>query len=144
MGICGRIERADKFLFLPEMIHAKILLVDDKEGMVGSNNIDARSFDLNLETGIIFQRSDMIISLKDILKKWRESAVPYGEMPLWRPLVLWNREIFYKTYQSLPLTVPKIVFFENFAYILLTDRSITAVYALRVRVVGCNSRRSDK
>ena len=67
------------------MIHAKILLVDDKEGMVGSNNIDARSFDLNLETGIIFQRSDMIISLKDILKKWRESAVPYGEMPLWRP-----------------------------------------------------------
>ena len=50
-------------------------------------------------------------------------------------MVLWNREIFYKTYQSLPLTVPKIVFFENFAYILLTDRSITAVYALRVRVV---------
>lgn len=79
--LSGRIN----FLFLPEMIHAKILLVDDKEGMVGSNNIDARSFDLNLETGIIFQRSDMIISLKDILKKWRESAVPYGEMPLWRP-----------------------------------------------------------
>ena len=33
---------------------------------------------------------------------WRNAAVA--------ALVIWNREIFYKTYQSLPLTVPKIVF----------------------------------
>lgn len=79
--LSGRIN----FLFLSEMNHAKILLVDDKEGMIGSNNIDARSFDLNLETGIIFRRNDMIVSLKEILKEWRESAVPYGKLPLWRP-----------------------------------------------------------
>ena len=73
------------FLFLPEMNHAKVLLVDGKEGMVGSNNIDARSFDLNLETGIVFQRKDMILDLEEILKKWRESATPYEKLPLWHP-----------------------------------------------------------
>ena len=74
-----------KFLFFPEMNHAKILLIDDKEGMVGSNNIDSLSFDLNLEAGIIFKRKDMLMDLKEILKKWRRSAVPYKELPPWHP-----------------------------------------------------------
>lgn len=74
-----------KFLLLPEMIHAKVLLVDGKEGMVGSNNIDALSFNLNLETGIIFHRKDMIRDLKKILQKWRESAMSYKKLPPWRP-----------------------------------------------------------
>ncbi|MDO8442908.1 MAG: phosphatidylserine/phosphatidylglycerophosphate/cardiolipin synthase family protein [bacterium] len=74
-----------KFLFLPEMNHAKVLLIDGKEGMIGSNNIDARSFDFNLETGIVFQQKDMVRDLKEILDKWRKSAVLYGEMQVWRP-----------------------------------------------------------
>lgn len=74
-----------KFRFLPEMIHAKVLLIDDKEGMVGSNNITAQSFDFNLETGIIFQQKDMIVDLKEILEKWRASATPYNQLPVWRP-----------------------------------------------------------
>lgn len=74
-----------KFRFLPEMIHAKVLLIDDKEGMVGSNNITAQSFDFNLETGIIFQQKDMIMDLKEILEKWRVSAMPYDQLPAWHP-----------------------------------------------------------
>ena len=74
-----------KFLFLPEMNHAKVLLVDGKEGMVGSNNIDAQSFDLNLETGVIFQQKNMILDLKQILETWRSSATPYNQLPPWRP-----------------------------------------------------------
>ena len=74
-----------KFLFFPEMNHAKVLLIDGKEGMIGSNNIDARSFDFNLETGIVFQQKDMIGDLKEILDQWRKSAVPYDKMPVWRP-----------------------------------------------------------
>ncbi len=65
------------FYFLPEMNHAKVLLIDDQEGMVGSNNIDAQSFDFNLEASIIFQRKDMVGDLKIILEKWKKSAVAF-------------------------------------------------------------------
>ncbi len=79
------LSRKIKFLFFPEMNHAKILLIDDKEGMVGSNNIDSLSFDLNLEAGIIFKRKDMLADLKEILKKWRKSAVPFENLSPWHP-----------------------------------------------------------
>lgn len=65
-----------RFYFLPEMNHAKVLLVDDAEGLVGSNNIDAQSFDFNLEAGIIFQRKDVVGDIKVILAKWKAMAVP--------------------------------------------------------------------
>lgn len=65
-----------KFLFLPEMVHAKVLLVDNKEGLVGSNNIDAQSFDLNLEASLIFKRKDMVMDLRRIVERWKKSAIP--------------------------------------------------------------------
>ncbi|TSC89715.1 MAG: phospholipase D [Parcubacteria group bacterium Gr01-1014_3] len=65
-----------RVLFIPEMNHAKVLLVDDKEGLIGSNNIDARSFDYNLEASVIFQRKDMVGDLKKILETWKKTALP--------------------------------------------------------------------
>lgn len=73
------------FSFLREMIHAKVLLIDDSEGMIGSNNIDALSFDSNLEAGIIFHNKNMVEGLKKILEKWKKSAVPYKQVMLPRP-----------------------------------------------------------
>lgn len=64
------------FFFISEMNHAKVLLVDDKEGLVGSNNIDAQSFDFNLETSVVFQRKDMVGDLRQILERWKKMAVP--------------------------------------------------------------------
>lgn len=66
---------AFSFYFLPEMNHAKVLLVDGKEGLVGSNNIDAQSFDFNLEASIVFQRKDMVGNLKHILERWKATAM---------------------------------------------------------------------
>ncbi len=63
-------------LFIPEMNHAKVLLMDDREGLIGSNNIDARSFDYNLEASLIFQRKDMVGDLKKILEVWKKTALP--------------------------------------------------------------------
>jgi cardiolipin synthase len=63
-----------QFFFTPQMIHAKALLVDDKEGLVGSNNIDAQSFDYNIENGIVFQHKEMVSDLKEILETWKKSA----------------------------------------------------------------------
>jgi len=58
------------FYFSRAMVHAKALLVDGREGIIGSQNIDALSFDYNLEAGIVFQRKDMVRSLKKILEGW--------------------------------------------------------------------------
>ncbi|MEK9183992.1 MAG: phosphatidylserine/phosphatidylglycerophosphate/cardiolipin synthase family protein [Patescibacteria group bacterium] len=66
-----------KFFILPEMNHAKILLIDNKEGMIGSNNIDGQSFNLNLEASIVFQREDMIGDLRKIIEIWKKTAVPF-------------------------------------------------------------------
>ena len=62
------------FYFTNQMIHAKILLVDDSEGLIGSNNIDARSFDYNTEGGLVFQHKNMLSDLKKIIEKWKESS----------------------------------------------------------------------
>lgn len=67
------------FFFIREMIHAKVLLIDDQEGLVGSNNIDAQSFDFNLEAAVVFQRKDMIGDLKKILERWKKESIP-GEI----------------------------------------------------------------
>lgn len=63
-----------KFFFTKETIHAKALLVDDREAMVGSQNIDAQSFDYNLEAGIVFERKDMIEKLKKIINQWKSES----------------------------------------------------------------------
>lgn len=65
------------FYLMSEMNHAKVLLVDDREGMVGSNNLDAQSFDFNLEASLVFQRKDMVGDLRNILKQWKDSAEPF-------------------------------------------------------------------
>ncbi|HUT52888.1 MAG TPA: cardiolipin synthase [bacterium] len=41
------------FEYLPSMLHAKTLMVDDRWGIVGSANLDIRSFRLNFELGAL-------------------------------------------------------------------------------------------
>ncbi|MBI2406395.1 MAG: hypothetical protein HYV25_02325 [Candidatus Harrisonbacteria bacterium] len=67
-----------KFFFVPDMIHAKALLIDDTEGMVGSNNIDARSFDYNVESSVSFRDEGMVKDLRGVLEHWKSVAKPYA------------------------------------------------------------------
>ena len=62
------------FYFTKQFVHAKALLIDDREGLIGSQNIDALSFDHNIEGGVIFQRKDMVEELKKILEDWQKDA----------------------------------------------------------------------
>ena len=66
-------EEGINFYFSPKMIHAKALLVDDKEGLVGSN-IDATSFEFNSESGLVFKRKDMLRDLKSIFEIWKKDS----------------------------------------------------------------------
>ena len=63
-----------KFYKTKDMIHAKALLVDDRVGLVGSNNIDALSFDINAEAGVSFESKEMVRDLKNIIDIWRADA----------------------------------------------------------------------
>jgi cardiolipin synthase len=80
-----------RFYFVPEMIHAKILIIDNREGLIGSNNIDAQSFDFNLEAGVRFQRRDMVGDLRRIVSKWQHHALPAETV---RTTLPWYYHIF--------------------------------------------------
>lgn len=80
-----------RFLFLPAMNHAKVLLVDETEGMVGSHNIHARAFDFNVEGGVVFARRDMVGDLRAIIARWRAEAEPFDPATYrgkwwWKPI----------------------------------------------------------
>lgn len=57
-----------------EMNHAKVLLIDNNVGMVGSGNLDPLSFGWNAEAGVFFTRTAMIRDLRKILEEWKEEA----------------------------------------------------------------------
>lgn len=51
------------FLFKPGLIHSKIVTVDGAFGMIGTANLDHRSFDLNYENGLLVQDAAFIAAL---------------------------------------------------------------------------------
>ena len=57
------------FEYTPGFIHSKNFLADDKVGIVGSTNLDYRSYYLNFESGALMYDSDAIVGLKDDFAK---------------------------------------------------------------------------
>jgi cardiolipin synthase len=64
-----------KFYLMPVMNHAKIMLIDDAEGVIGSQNMDILSFNLNMEAGVFFQQKRLVNDLKNIIEHWKQEAV---------------------------------------------------------------------
>lgn len=64
-----------KCYFLPVMNHAKLMLVDDEEGVIGSQNFDFLSFGINMEVGIFFRQKNIISSLIHLLNKWKKESI---------------------------------------------------------------------
>ncbi|MGE6796433.1 phospholipase D-like domain-containing protein [Psychrobacter okhotskensis] len=52
--------------YKPGLLHAKTLTVDGQLGLIGSTNLDLRSFDLNYENNIVF--SDIALTA-DIMER---------------------------------------------------------------------------
>lgn len=75
-----------KVYLLPEMMHAKLLVLDDRLAIHGSANVDARSLFLNFEVATIcYSRSDV-----DAARRWMENLFPKAML---RPLAatIWQR-----------------------------------------------------
>ncbi len=67
-----------KFFLAKSMNHAKILLIDSKLALVGSQNVDILSFNFNIETGIFFSQKKAVSDLKIIIDKWKNEAIPFN------------------------------------------------------------------
>ncbi len=56
------------------MNHSKALLIDDQEGMIGSQNLDFFSFSFNTEAGIFFSEQKTVKALAKIINEWKTGA----------------------------------------------------------------------
>lgn len=60
-----------------EMNHAKVMLIDHRTGTVGSQNLDALSFEWNVEASIFFDDERMVKDLSRIIATWETDATPF-------------------------------------------------------------------
>ncbi len=63
------------FEYTPGFIHSKNFLADDKMGVVGSANLDFRSYYLNFESGALMYESDAIAGLKADFEETFEKSI---------------------------------------------------------------------
>lgn len=71
-------------LVTPHMNHAKAMLIDDNEAIVGSHNLDALSFEHNIESGVFFNNIHMVKQLGAIIAKWKKGALPLTNIQKWK------------------------------------------------------------
>lgn len=64
-----------KIFFTKEMNHAKIMLIDEQEGVVGSQNLDILSlYNFNAEIGVFFSQKSAVKSLSATIKRWKKES----------------------------------------------------------------------
>jgi len=79
------------FFIEPNMNHAKVLIIDEKEGMIGSNNLDYFSFEFNSEIGVFTKNIEVIRKLLKITNEWKSESVlfdPKSYNPKWIDYIL--------------------------------------------------------
>ncbi len=81
------------FYLEPFMNHAKLMIVDGREAIVGSQNLDFLSFELNSEIGVFFKDQDSVGKLESIVAKWQKETQPFDlkdYRPTWIDFILSN------------------------------------------------------
>lgn len=63
------------FYLEPKMNHAKVMILDSKEGIVGSQNLDFLSFELNNEIGVFLKDLNAVKKLSLIVENWKKGAI---------------------------------------------------------------------
>lgn len=63
-----------KFYLANIMNHSKLLVIDDKEGLLGSQNIDLFSFRINAEAGIFFKDKKLLNELENAMADWKKNS----------------------------------------------------------------------
>jgi cardiolipin synthase len=60
----------------PVMLHSKFLIIDDDIGVIGSSNMDIRSFELNLEVTLVCYNTQTAAELQTVAEDYLRSARP--------------------------------------------------------------------
>lgn len=68
-----------RFLLFPKMNHAKSLLIDDSEFLIGSQNLDLLSFYLNPELSIFSKDKKLVQNFRKIIHSWKKIAIPFKD-----------------------------------------------------------------
>lgn len=102
LNACRLSELGVRFYLTPHMNHAKIMLIDDEEGVIGSQNMDILSFKWNIEVGVFFQQKKLVRDLGRIIASWRLSAVDFSaamrRMNFGDKVLAFVLKIFYKIF----------------------------------------------
>jgi len=77
-------------LYEPHFLHAKHLSVDDDIALLGSINLDIRSFALNAEIGLLCYDSGLVRQLRDIEADYLQHAQAL-DLEQWRRRPTWRR-----------------------------------------------------
>ncbi|MGI6373815.1 MAG: phospholipase D-like domain-containing protein [Patescibacteria group bacterium] len=67
-----------KFYLIPHMNHAKMIIVDDEEALVGSQNMDILSFRFNMEVGVFFKHKKLVADLVKIFDRWKDESINFN------------------------------------------------------------------
>jgi cardiolipin synthase len=67
------------YLYRKGMMHAKLMMVDGRWGMIGSANLDNRSLHLNFEVGCMLYDEDQVEKLEEVYQHDLEDAVPLDQ-----------------------------------------------------------------
>jgi cardiolipin synthase len=70
------------YLYCKGMMHAKLMMVDGRWGMVGSANLDNRSLHLNFEVGCILHDAEQVEQLEAVYQRDLDDAVPLDQQIL--------------------------------------------------------------
>ena len=91
LNACRLADLGVKVFLLPFMNHAKLMLIDGREGVVGSQNMDVLSFNFNLESGVFFEQKDLTADLEKIFTTWQKESIVLasaGRRLSWRSWLL--------------------------------------------------------
>jgi len=86
----------DIYEFEGGLLHSKTITIDGKISMVGSTNIDLRSFDLNYENNILFQNTILTKAVRDRQETYINASrkVSLEQVRKWSlPKRIWNNMI---------------------------------------------------
>ena len=73
------------------MLHMKMLLVDDDLAIVGSSNMDARSYFLNFEVDLVIYAGPILAKLRAVAENEKAPSVPVSLDTLEAPRRFWRR-----------------------------------------------------
>ncbi len=61
------------------MNHSKLLLIDDEEALIGSQNMDLASFNFNAEVGVFFKEKKLVKQLSETFENWKQDTIKFKD-----------------------------------------------------------------